>query len=183
MWSLLAGGDVREITKVNAAKSDIDEVDDLGPCVEVWRAHSSLVFYVHRLCFAVTTLLLMAICLSIVVVQLQRLDLKDNALNNVASIGYATALTWLDLSKNAIDSIAPLAALTSMRVLNLSYNNITIIDPLSEMKALCSAVLNNNNIRDASALQTLLKLNTIILSHNRVEVRELTQVNIGALLV
>ena len=63
---------------------------------------------------------------------LERLDLGNNRIQDIAPLAGLTGLTSLDLASNQIADMTPTLELTRLTLLNLSGNQITSIDMLME---------------------------------------------------
>jgi len=86
--------------------------------------------------------------------QLRTLDLGENALTDLASVGQLTALEYLDLSGMAISDISALANLLNLKTLDLANNDIADLAPLNALSQLQQVHLNGNTDLDCNAVQT-----------------------------
>ncbi|MEG5231447.1 leucine-rich repeat domain-containing protein [Microcoleus sp. B3-D3] len=97
-----------------------------------------------------------------------RLDLSDNRITDISSLGSLTNLTTLHLNNNRITDISFLGSLTNLTTLHLNNNRITDISSLGSLTNLTTLHLNNNQITDISSLGSLTNLTELNLSDNRI---------------
>jgi hypothetical protein len=93
---------------------------------------------------------------------------KDDAIESLVGLEYATNLQSLTLSSHRIGSISPLSKLTRLRRLLLDDNQIDDISAVSGLTGLWTLGLSRNSISDISALSALSDLGTLSLHRNRV---------------
>lgn len=79
---------------------------------------------------------------------------------------YCVNLERLNLRDNKIEDLTPLAGLTSLKELYLDHNNLSFVDPLANLKSLQVLSLSNNHILDLVPLRRLSHLETLDLSSN-----------------
>ena len=96
------------------------------------------------------------------------LDLSDNNIGDLTSLGELTQLVELDLGVNNISNLAPLAQLTQLTDLFLEVNQISNLAPLAQLTQLTNLSLLLNKIRDISPLAHLKQLTNLYLSRNQV---------------
>jgi len=99
---------------------------------------------------------------------LTRLNLGFNQITDISFLGSLTNLTTLSLYNNQITDISFLGSLTNLTTLHLSYNQITDISFLGWLTNLTRLDLNNNRITDFSFLGSLTNLTTLNLSYNKI---------------
>ncbi|MDP3896478.1 MAG: leucine-rich repeat domain-containing protein, partial [Mesorhizobium sp.] len=88
----------------------------------------------------------------------RRLDLRQNALINVAPLRSLTRVFLLDLSGNQITSLADIGTMTSLEVLNLTGNPISslgLIGGLAQLRSIQIANTQIANIRPLASLPLL----------------------------
>ncbi len=96
------------------------------------------------------------------------LDLSNNQITDISSLGSLTNLTELDLSFNQITDISFLSSLTNLTTLNLSINQITDISSLGSLTNLTELNLRWNQITDISFLGSLTNLTELYLDENQI---------------
>jgi internalin A len=100
---------------------------------------------------------------------LTTLNLRDNLITDISSLGLLTNLTTLDLNCNKITDISSLGSLTNLTELDLGNNNrITDISFLGLLTNLTTLDLNCNKITDISFLSSLTNLTELDLGNNRI---------------
>ena len=100
--------------------------------------------------------------------ELRRLDLSDNALEDISALSGLQALESLDLSGNEVSDLAPLAGLTELRRLDLAGNRIDELWPLGALPKLVVLLLDGNRVADIGALMHLGRLENLGLAGNLV---------------
>ena len=96
------------------------------------------------------------------------LDLGNNRITDIRSLGSLTNLTRLNLGNNKITDISFLGSLTNLTTLYLNYNQITDISALRKLTNLATLDLNYNQITDISALRKLTNLTKLDLYDNQI---------------
>ncbi|CAL5984986.1 Conserved_hypothetical protein [Hexamita inflata] len=87
---------------------------------------------------------------------------------DITPLQYLVKLTYLNLDDCAcFDSLQSISTLITLKVLNLSDNSIFNINPLKNLTNLTNLNLNNNNIIHISPLKKLVALQKLNLSYNR----------------
>ena len=95
------------------------------------------------------------------------LDLSENAIKDIDSIGKMKVLQEAKLQQNAIASIAPLSGLSSLSTLDISHNAVTTLAPLSGATALTWLNAANNKISKLGDLGKLSALEYLSLKANK----------------
>ena len=99
---------------------------------------------------------------------LQSLDLSDNKITDVKALEGLTGLQYLELSKNRIANVASLAKLSNLRSLYLSENEIADLKPVAGLTKLWSLYLAKNKVKDVKQLEKLTKLSNLDLIGNEI---------------
>jgi internalin A len=99
---------------------------------------------------------------------LTRLNLGNNKITDISFLGSLTNLTELDLNYNKITDISFLGSLTNLTALHLGYNQITDISFLGSLTNLTTLNLNYNQITNFSFLGSLTNLTTLNLNYNQI---------------
>jgi internalin A len=99
---------------------------------------------------------------------LTRLNLGNNKITDISFLGSLTNLTELDLNYNKITDISFLGSLTNLTALHLGYNQITDISFLGSLTNLTTLNLNYNQITDISFLGSLTNLTALHLGYNQI---------------
>ncbi|MYD54998.1 MAG: hypothetical protein F4W96_11940 [Chloroflexi bacterium] len=110
---------------------------------------------------------------------LNRLEVPNKNIRDLAGLEFATGLTLLDLgtfymsgegfiNSNEISNLSPLSGLASLERLDLDRNNISDVSALSGLTSLERLDLYSNSISDVSALSGLTSLKWLDLSDNRI---------------
>ncbi len=101
---------------------------------------------------------------------LEKLELRDNHINNIASLSELINLQVLDLRENHLTDISPLKNLTALKKLNLRENEIENLSPLKMLTDLeYLNIHSNNGIKSIEPLNNLIKLQTLIMRNVSVE--------------
>ena len=100
--------------------------------------------------------------------ELRELRAKQNPINDLTGLEYATNLELLTLSSCNISDVRPLAGLTRLQLLNLGANPLVDISPLAGLTGLRTLHLHECNIVDIRPLANLTKLVTLGLPHNNI---------------
>ena len=100
-------------------------------------------------------------------VNLQRLDLSNNALRNLSAISSMTNLQSLNLQRNAINSLEALSGCTQLTYLDVSYNSILDLSPITGLTKLQTLDAGSNSIEDLPYFNTLTELAYLSLSYNK----------------
>ena len=101
-------------------------------------------------------------------VNLVRLHLSNNEIEEVSALAGLTSLTTLFLSHNGISDVSPLAGLASLTSLWLTDNAISDVSPLAGLASLRRLSLSSNAISDVSPLAGLASLTTLWLTDNAI---------------
>ncbi|PSB46542.1 leucine-rich repeat domain-containing protein [filamentous cyanobacterium Phorm 6] len=96
------------------------------------------------------------------------LDLSNNRISDISSLGSLTNLTTLQLRNNRISDISSLGSLTNLTTLSLYFNGITDISFLGSLINLTTLELSINQITDISFLCSLTNLTTLNLNWNQI---------------
>ncbi len=99
-------------------------------------------------------------------VNLETLDLSQNAIADISPLANLRNLKELNLSDNVIFDVSPLANLEKLRLLKLSDNIIFDVSPLANLKNLTGLDLHNNGITNVSSLANSRNLKGLVLSDN-----------------
>ena len=111
---------------------------------------------------------------------LRSLTLNNNHIRDLTPLSGLTGLRYLSLRNNQISDIIPLAGLAQLDYLYLSQNEISNITPLSNLGVLRSLSLGGNQISDITPLAELAQLYYLHLSRN--EISNITPLsNLGVL--
>ena len=97
---------------------------------------------------------------------LERLNLRMNAISDIHALSELSNLTFLDLTFNKISDISALSGLTNLSELNLNSCEISDISALSNLTALTHLDLQSNKISDISILSDLTNLTFLDLGIN-----------------
>ena len=97
---------------------------------------------------------------------LERLNLRMNAISDIHALSELSNLTFLELTFNKISDISALSGLTNLSELNLNSCEISDISALSNLTALTCLDLQGNNISDISVLSDLTNLTFLDLGIN-----------------
>ncbi|CAL6068513.1 Conserved_hypothetical protein [Hexamita inflata] len=100
--------------------------------------------------------------------QLQKLDLNTNCINELGKLSNLINLTFIDLHDNQICDITPLQTLVNLQELYLWSNQIEDISAVKKLTNLKILNLGGNNISDITTLSSLTELNTLYLWDNLV---------------
>lgn len=98
---------------------------------------------------------------------LERLELGDNQISDISSLGSLNNLAVLVLDNNQIEDITAFADLNNLQKLNLSFNNITDISVIAHLGQLKLLFLNNNLISTLPDMSQLINLYGLNLEHNQ----------------
>ena len=96
------------------------------------------------------------------------LNLNDNQISDVSPLDGLTELIKLFLNKNRISDVSSLAGLTNLTGLTLFYNEISDVSPLAGLTNLTGLYLGSNKISDVSSLAGLTNLIELTLSYNEI---------------
>ena len=102
-------------------------------------------------------------------INLTKLNLRENKIENIEPLKGLTNLTDLDLDSNKIENIEPLKGLTNLTDLDLDSNKIENIEPLKGLIRLTSLSLYNNKIENIELLRGLTSLISLGLDKNKIE--------------
>lgn len=105
-------------------------------------------------------------------INLIKLNLHSNKINDLSPLIELPNLTNLNLNSTQISDLAPLAKLTNLTMLGLNHNNIHDLSLLTQLTNLKNLYLWGNNVSDLSPLSVLINLTSIDLSEN--EISDLT---------
>ena len=98
-----------------------------------------------------------------------RLDLSNNNIATIDTVGGCSNLKWLNISKNNIASLNALSSLEKLEVLNAAQNALEGKVTVGRLRSLKALVLNGNELQLIGGLEKLDHLETLILSQNKVE--------------
>ena len=101
--------------------------------------------------------------------KLTYLDLRYNKLGNIEILRELTNLTVLGLTSSKIENLEPLKGLTKLTALSLENNRIENLEPLKGLTNLTTLSLGNNKIENIELLKGLTKLTALSLENNRIE--------------
>jgi len=157
--SSIAGSDVTSIESLDLSKREIDELDDLSPCVELKRLDLSNNILSD----------LEGISSN---VGLALLNLSHNSLESLLQLSALQNLTVLNLSFNEIKMIDPLALskLSKLRALMLNNNQIHQMEGFGKLSSLNTLALSHNFIEKIEGFKRLSKLKKLSLSDNKIRV-------------
>ena len=102
-------------------------------------------------------------------INLTRLYLYNNKIENIESLKGLTNLRELSLYRNKIEDIESLRGLTNLTYLNLEYNKIENIESLRGLTNLTNLYLSDNKIENIEPLKRLTNLTSLWLSNNKIE--------------
>ena len=97
---------------------------------------------------------------------LERLNLRMNAISDIHALSELSNLTFLELTFNKISDISALSGLTNLSELDLNSCEISDISALSNLTALTHLDLQSNKISDISVLSDLTNLTFLDLGIN-----------------
>lgn len=101
-------------------------------------------------------------------VNLEYLDLTDNAIRNLAPLKNMSKLQELYLCTNALTSVSEISGLTTLKILDVSYNSLTDINPLSSLTGLTKLYINNNSLGSIAPLSNMSVLQIFNASNNAI---------------
>ncbi len=104
---------------------------------------------------------------------LQKLDLSNNTIRNVAALSEMHLLQTLNLSGNALISLKDLENLTTLQELDVSYNFLATTSHVATMVGLKTLDLSSNNLMRLEGIDSLNEL-----EHLRAAYNNLTEVDI-----
>ena len=117
---------------------------------------------------------------------LERLNLRMNAISDIHALSELSNLTFLELTFNKISDISALSGLTNLSELNLNSCEISDISALSNLTALTHLDLQSNKISDISVLSDLTELTYLDLGLNEIsdisvlsKLNKLTKLELG----
>ncbi len=99
-------------------------------------------------------------------VNLERLQLRGNAISDLSALAGLSNLTELTLNANSVSDLSPLRSLTNLERLELSSNEIRDLGGLENLTSLRYLGLIDNQVSDLSPLQNLTALQTLSLGDN-----------------
>ena len=102
-------------------------------------------------------------------INLRKLELDGNKIENIEPLRGLTNLTILYLHYNKLENIELLRGLTSLTSLSLNRNKIENIEPLKGLTNLTSLYLNDNKIENIEPLKGLTNLKYLSLENNKIE--------------
>jgi len=102
-------------------------------------------------------------------VNLTRLELQCNTVQDVTPLSGLTKLTYLDLNGNNVEDISPLSGCTGLIVLDLTASHDTDLTPLAGLTKLEHLRLYYTQVTDISPLANLTNLKSLILIGSHVE--------------
>ena len=100
---------------------------------------------------------------------LTHLNLSNNKIRDISSLGELKNIQTLRLSENQISDISSLKKLKNIQELVLSSNQINDISPLRELKNIKTLDLCKNQINDISPLKELKNIIELDLRHNKIK--------------
>jgi internalin A len=100
------------------------------------------------------------------ITELTTLNLRNNQISDIETLGQLTKLTTLNLRNNQISNIEALEQLTGLKSLNLRDNQLGDIEVLRQLIGLTSLYLRGNQITDIKALGQLTRLTILDLRNN-----------------
>ncbi len=98
--------------------------------------------------------------------RLVSLDLRDNAIKDLAPLSFMDKLADLNLSGNALTNLSHLSALENLSSLDVSYNSLTSLAPLATCPKLCVLIASNNQIKEIPVFDNTTVLTTLTLTSN-----------------
>ncbi len=101
-------------------------------------------------------------------VSLHQLNLRGNAVTDLAPLAHLAQLSNLDVSDNQVSEVGPLANLVSMMNLDLRGNAIHDISALQDMEMLNFLWLDRNQVTDIAPVAGCWRLNHLFMSDNQV---------------
>ena len=99
---------------------------------------------------------------------LKRLEAKDQGIQDLTGIEFATNLTWLSLDGNDVSDVSALGGLINLELLYVHSNQVSDISLLSGLTNLRWLSLGDNDVSDVSGLASLINLEWLFLSGNDV---------------
>ena len=99
---------------------------------------------------------------------LTELDAREQDIQDITGIEFATNLTALYLNENEISDVSALIQLKELRTLWLYVNQISDIAALAQLTNLTSLSLSHNQLSDVSALADLKRLKTLWIDGNQI---------------
>jgi len=93
---------------------------------------------------------------------------RDNPIESLVGLEYATNLQSLTLKCHLITDISPLSGLVNLRTLILQDNEIADISPLSGLTGLWTLHLERNEVSNVSAIAGMTELSVLSLHRNQV---------------
>ena len=99
---------------------------------------------------------------------LERLDVRDREIRNLAGLEFATNLHYVVLSSNPLSDLTPLANLTQLTHLFAWNCQISDVNPLANLTRLKYLDLTRNRIVDISALAGMTRLVELLLKFNQI---------------
>ncbi|RLN60537.1 hypothetical protein BBP00_00005928 [Phytophthora kernoviae] len=104
--------------------------------------------------------------------RLQRLHVRSNLLQSMASVASLINLEHLELYDNQIQALEGVEKLVNLKVLDLSFNEIRVIPDLSHLTKLEELYVANNKLKKITGLEKLSTLKKLDLGANRLRVIE-----------
>ena len=99
---------------------------------------------------------------------IDKLDLSDSPVSDLAPLRHLTALRWLDLGGAPVQDVTPLAGLTSLRHLDLDGTLVSDISPLAGLDMLVYLNLAESKVIDVTPLAGLTALRHLELGGTQV---------------
>ena len=99
---------------------------------------------------------------------LTELDAREQDIQDITGLEFATNLTALYLNENEISDVSALIQLKELRTLWLYVNQISDIAALAQLTNLTSLSLSHNQLSDVSALANLKRLKTLWIDGNQI---------------
>ncbi|WP_212724919.1 leucine-rich repeat domain-containing protein, partial [Turicibacter bilis] len=100
---------------------------------------------------------------------LELLDLDNNKIENIDSLGSMQQLYWLSVAGNEIINVMPLKNLTNLELLDLDNNKIENIDSLGSMQQLYWLSVAGNQLENLDALSGLSNLESLFAEDNQIK--------------
>jgi len=100
---------------------------------------------------------------------LVHLDVREQAIDDLTGLEYATRLQTLTLLWNNISDLTPLAGLVSLQELKINNNQLRDLSPLSNLVNLKVLDLHENYINDISPVMGLKNLTALTISDNYID--------------